>query len=226
MVGGVGVGKSSLMDLLGAEFVHRYRARGGRRLILDSKPRYRAQWTAQGVSAARRYKSWDHGPLIPGSVVVEDPADLVLAWKTGARTVICQGESSTDIPRLTAVASAFLADSRASRPQLAQIDETCDFFHTNGSSRGGDDTIIRLARAGRERGTAALYGAQRTMGIPATLMEEMTRLYCLRIDYKKDAKRLQEMGAPPFAMPTEKYEFMYWTKDDYANMWGPYKLAV
>lgn len=101
-----------------------------------------------------------------------------------------------------------------------------DFFHVNGSPHGGDDAIIRLARAGRERGTSVLYCAQRTRGIPATLLEEMDRLYALRIDYKADAKRLQEMGAPEFPLPSEKHQFMYWWKGDYSHVWGPYKLAL
>lgn len=224
VVGGVDTGKSTLADYLGADFIRRYR--NGRRLLLDSKPRYRAQWTCRGRDAAPRYRRWSHGQFIPGSYVVDDPSELELAWKLGARTVIMQCESATDIPRLTAGASKFLESSRASRPQLVQVDETMDFFHSNGAPRGGDDTIVRVARAGRERGTGGLYCAQRTKGIPATLLEEMSRLYALRIDYKADAKRLQEMGAPPFTLPTRRFEFYYWTKADYDHIWGPYKLTL
>jgi hypothetical protein len=218
--------------MLGAEFVWRYRAKNARRLILDSKPRYRAQYTAQGVSAAKRYKSWAHGSAIPGSVVVDHPQELATAWKMGARTVIAQCTSSAELPRLVATAKAFLEDSRASRPQIVQVDETLDFYHSNGAARGGDDTVVVLARAGRERGTAVLYCSQRTKGIPASLMGEMTRLYAMRIDYVADAKRLQEMGAPAFALPTEPYQFMYWWKGDakhptaYRQVFGPYALAL
>lgn len=226
VVGGVDTGKSTLMDMLGTEFVHRYARRGGRRLILDSKPRYRAAYTVHGVPATRRYRNWSHGQPLPGSMLVEDPEDLELAWKTGARTVIMQGESVSDRARLQAGASAFLRGSRANRPQLLQVDETMDFFHPNGAPLGGDDAITRAVRAGRERGTGALCGTQRTKGLPATLLEEMSRLYCLRIDFKADAKRLQEMGAPPFVIPTRPHEFMYWWKGDYDHVWGPYKLTL
>lgn len=226
VVGGVDAGKSTLADLLGAEFVHRYRARHARRLILDSKPRYRAEWTASGVSAKSRYRRWSHGKAIPGSVVVDSPAELASAWKMGATTAIAQCESASELPRLVATARAFLVDSRASRPQLCQVDETLDFFHGNGAARGGDDTITMLARAGRERGTAVLYCAQRTKGFPATIMGELSRLYALRIDYQADAKRLQEMGAPPFELPTVPHQFMYWWKGDYRRVWGPFELAL
>lgn len=226
MVGGVDTGKSTLMDYLGNEFVRRYRPSGARRLILDSKPRYRAEHSVRGISAKRRYSNWSHGNAIPGSIVVDDPADLGLAWDNGAETVIVQGESSKDIPRLVDAAGEFLRSSRANRPQLLQVDETLDFFHSNGAPRGSDDAIIRAPRAGRERGTACLYGAQRTKGMPPTVMEEMTRLYCLRIDYKADAKRLQEMGAPPFVLPTEPRQFMYWYKGNYSRTYGPYTLTL
>lgn len=226
--GGTDSGKSTLADFLGADFVARYAGRGGRRLILDSKPRYRAEYTVQGYKAARRYRHWAHGPLIPGSVVLDDPADLRLAWQTGARTVIAQGSSErpADIRRLVLTAQAFLDDSRASRPQLLQVDETLDFFHGNGAPRGGEDTITKSARAGRERGTAGLYCSQRTKGLPVTLMGELSRLYAFRIDYMADARRFQEMGAPPFGLPRREHEFVYWWKADYQRVWGPYKLAL
>lgn len=226
VVGGVDTGKSTLMDVLGNDFVHRYARRGARRLILDTKPRYRADLELSGRSARRRYKTWSHGHAIPGSVVVDDPRDLDMAYDLGARTVIMQTDTMREIDRLTAGAAKFLQQSRAKRPQLLQVDETLDFFHGNGAPRGGDDAIMRVARAGRERGCGGLYGAQRTKGLPPTLLEEMSRLYCLRIDFKADAKRLQEMGAPPFPIPTQRHVFRYWWKGDYDRVWGPYRLNL
>ena len=56
----------------------------------------------------------------------------------------------------------------------------------------------------------------------------MSRLYLFRIDYSKDIARLQEMGAPvdEESMPTREYEFAYWTKKAYSDLFGPYKLAL
>lgn len=224
-VGGVGTGKSELSERLARLFCAHYARLGARRLIVDSKPRFRAEYTAQGTSAKRRYRKWSHGQYIPGSVVADDPRDLGLAFDQ-SNTVIVQGQGAKDIPRLVSSVEWFLEHSRHSRPQLVQIDETMDFYHQNGSPIGGNDAIVRTARAGRERGTSGLYCAQRTRGIPVTLMEEMDRLYALRIDAKGDAKRLQEMGAPEFALPSEKQQFMYWWKGDYSHVWGPYRLDL
>lgn len=226
VIGGTGAGKSTLMDMLGREFLATYAHLEPRRLILDSKPRYRGDTTVHGRSAKSRYKGWDHGASVRGSIVVDDPADLEFAWRQGATTVIAQCDSQREIGRLVATASEFLKGSRVKRPQLLQVDETIDFFHSNGAVRGGDDAIVRCVRAGRERGTGVLLGSQRTKGIPATIMEEMKRCYAMRIDFKADAKRLQEMGMPPFRMPTAERQFMYWTKDDYERVWGPYKLDL
>lgn len=226
VVGGVDAGKSTLMDYLGAEFVYRYRNVGGRRLIVDSKPRYKAEYTVQGVSAARRYRKWAHGQPVRGSVVVDDPDDLRLAWETGARNVIVQCDDHRQLPRLVATVRAFLESSKASRPQLLQVDEVLDFYHGNGAPVGQDDAIARCARGGRERGTGVLIGSQRTKGLATTLLAEMNRCYVLRIDYVADAKRLQEMGMPPVQIPTERHRFWYWTKDAYRDVFGPYQLDI
>jgi hypothetical protein len=226
VLGGVGTGKSTLADVLGQEFVNRYRSQNARRLILDSKPRYRGEWLVNGISAKRRYKRWDHGEAIRNSVICDDPHDLERAFHM-APNVICQGESGADIPRLVECAEAFLRSSRAGRPQLLQVDEAKDYYHENGMSRGGNDAILRSVRAGRERGTGCLICSQRTKGIPPSLMEELSRCYLFRMDYRADAKRLQEMGAPAtMGPPRRAHEFIYWTKDEYEKVYGPYVLAL
>jgi hypothetical protein len=225
VLGGTEAGKSTLADYLGSDFTQRYKSSGARRLVLDTKPRYRAQYLLSGMTAKRRYKSWDHGASIPGSILVEDPRDLERAFGMG-NTVIVQGESGSDIPRVVACAADFLRHSRAGRPQLLQVDEVLDFYHSNGASKGGDDAITRSVRAGRERGTACLICSQRTKGIPPPIMEELSRCYLFRMDFKADAKRLQEMGAPEAMQPpTEQYDFRYWTKRAYGNVYGPYRLT-
>jgi hypothetical protein len=226
VAGGSDAGKSYLAEMLGAYFVLYYQRQKARRLVLDSKPRFRAQVTVNGRPAKYRYKNWDHGPFVKDSVVVDDPSQLELAFSLGYRTVIAQcEEAGSEIDRLVATADAFLRTSKASRPQLLQVDEVMDFYHENGAARGGSNVILRSARAGRERGTAGLYCSQRTRGIPASLMSEMLRLYAFRLDAVNDAKRFQEFGAPPFALPRAKRQFMYWYKEDYEKVWGPYTLV-
>lgn len=231
LVGGVGAGKSVLEEMLGRDYVTRYPK--ARRLIPDTKPRFRAQYTAQGMPAKRLYKQWDHGQPVAGSVLVSDPDDLDLAWAMGARTAIVQRSDKETfkeaIPRMLEVIQAFFFQARASRPSLVQFDETMDWFNSNGSPRGGNDIVVQTARAGRERGLAGLYASQRTKGIPPTLMEEMNRLYLLRLDFKADVKRLPEMGAPVTEedVPRVNHEFRYWYKTGaYDHLYGPYKLAL
>lgn len=226
LVGGSGSGKSTLALPLLLDFLTRYP--GGRVLVLDSKPRFRADWTMQGTSAARRYRSWDHGPLIRGSVVVDEPGQLRDAWRFGHRCAIAQGESSADIARLTATARVFHGQARSSVPQLVVVDELLDFFHPNGSPRAGtDDTLVRVVRAGRERGEGALYCSQRTRGIPTQIVEELSKLYLFRLDFVGDARRLPEMGAPEsITPPAEDHEFVYWTKRERSKVWGPYRLSA
>jgi hypothetical protein len=229
VVGGSGTGKSEAGERIARIFLAHYDSQRARRLILDTKPRFMAQWAANGMSARGRYKNWSHGQYVPDSIVVDDPRDLRRAFHD-YRTVIMQSRpGETMKPRLTrllAGAEWFLDDSRKNRPQLMQVDETMDFFNVSGSSRAGNDILERIARAGRERGTAALYCSQRTKSIPTPIMEEMQRLYCFRIDARGDVKRLTEMGAPSFAPPTEDYQFYYWYKRDYHNVWGPYQLDL
>ena len=228
VVGGSGSGKSELADQLGFDWDRRYWNKKGKRLILDRKPRYKAQWNINGTKATRRYKNWDHGPLVYGSVLVEEPRDLEMAWKLGYHVAVCQGDSDSDIPRMLAVAEEYHKRARASQPQLLQVDECLLFFGPTGQPKGGNDILKTYVIAGRERGVASIFCSQRTKGLPPSIMEELNRLYLFRLDYKDDFKRLQEMGAPVEMedVPTEEHEFMYWTKASYRDLWGPYKLDL
>lgn len=225
VAGGTQVGKSTLCYLLVIDFVQRYAHRGGRCLILDTKPRFRAQWLPNGTSAKHLYRKWSHGQFVPGSVVVRDVDEMRSAFKLGHRIVVAQADSDRDVPRLVAIARAFLMDSKRTRPQVIYVDETKDFYHGNGMPVGSD-AISRTARAGAERGTAGLYGSQRTKGLDVGLLEHMEKLYAFRLDARADAKRFAEFGAPigPADLPTKPFRFLYWTKMDYGRVWGPYML--
>jgi hypothetical protein len=228
VLGGSRTGKTTLADRLGREFLNRYRASNARRLILDTKPRYRAQWEVSGVSAAHRYRHWDHGQMIADSVAISNPADLERAFKM-ASTVIVQGPGGTKPSAVTcaACAAAFHAKARAKRPQLLQVDEVRDHYHQNGAPLGGTDAVAMCVTSGGELGESTLICSQRTKGIPPSVMEELNKLWLFRIDYQLDAKRLQEMGAPPtLRAPRVPWVFKYWTKEAYDQVWGPYTLAL
>lgn len=214
------------MDLLAADFMGRYRGRGARQLILDTKPRYRAQFNPRGLSAGGRYKGWDHGKFIPNSMVVDTPDDLLSAWKLGCTTAIVQTDTDAELGRLVATAALFLKQAKRNRPQLFRVDETLDFYHTNGAPRGGADTIARMSRSGRERGISSIYGSQRMKGLPPNLKADLWRLYAMIIDYASDVKLYGDIGAPPFEQPERPHEFVYWVKSARRHVYGPYKLAL
>lgn len=226
VIGGSGSGKSTLIEYLIRDWLTRYRAAGTRVLVVDTKPRFRGRWTASGTSARRLYRHWDHGPELPDSVVVHTAADMAHAWTLGTDVVIAQGPAESDLPQMTACIDGFLADSRVSRPQLVVVDETLDFFNASGqSTRGTTDALKRVARAGRERGTAALYGSQRTKGLPVQLVSELSKLYLFRLDFVEDTTRLREAGFPAGVWPPEHdHQFRYWTKKDRGVVFGPYQL--
>lgn len=222
--GGTQVGKSTLCDELWRDFLHRYFRKGARVHISDTKPRYRAEWLPNGRPAKHLYKKWgkDYGEFVPGSILVETPAEMDLAWKTGARVTICS--SKRWAVKQDQCISHFDDEAKGGRPQLLYVDETKDHFSGNGMAKG-TGALVDVARAGNERGEGGLYASQRTKGIGGDLMEMMRRLYAFRLDNKTDAKRFQEFGAPEFPLPTEPHRFRYWWKGDYHRVWGPYQLT-
>lgn len=215
LLGGTGTGKSTLVEILIQHFIAEYRT--SRVLVLDSKPRFRAQWLPDGTSAAKKYKRWDHGDVTPGSMAVDlfgNPKDaLRTSWMMGQRIAIAQTDSSAYRPHLLRLLSAFFAEARASRPSLVIVDETLDFFHSNGSPFGGNDAILRVARAGRELGVSGGFGSQRGLGIPIQLRSELSQAYIFKLDHAKDIRECYDFGFPrEAAPPTEDHEFQFWHK--------------
>lgn len=226
LLGGTGSGKTTLEEMLVADFYNRYKT--SRILILDSKPRFRAEFFANGLSAKRVFKHWKPSNTIPGSVLVREPSQLDDAWRLGARIVVAQCDSAAELFQLVGCAEKFYKDARHSRPQLLCVDETADYFHVNGSPIGGtSDALIRVARAGRERGTAGLYCTQRARSIPSSIIEELTQLYLFVLDGRTDLKRCIEMGAPDWIEPPEReHEFYLWTKRHRKEVFGPFQVAL
>jgi energy-coupling factor transporter ATP-binding protein EcfA2 len=226
LLGGTGSGKTTLEEMLIADFYNRYPT--SRTLILDSKPRFRAEWFTNGLSCKRLFKHWKPGPTLPGSVLIRQASQLKDAWSLGARIVVAQCERTAERAALVDCAEEFFNKARHSRPQLLCVDETADFFHLNGSPiAGSSDALIRVARAGRERGTAGLYCSQRAKSIPGSIIEELTQLYLFSLDARGDLKRCVEMGAPEWIEPPDQlFQFKLWTKRDRQHVYGPFHLAL
>ena len=225
LLGGTGSGKTTLETLLLSDFYKRYKT--SRILILDSKPRFRAEFLVTGISAKRRYRHWQPDAPIPGSVVIDSPADLDLAWRQ-SRIVIAACEHAAERWRLVECAERFYNSARHTRPQLLCVDETADFFHINGSPiAGSTDALVRIARSGRERGTAALYCSQRARSLPSSIIEEMSQLYLFVLDGIADLKRCVEMGAPAdIEPPPREHQFNLWTKRDRRKVYGPFTIDI
>lgn len=215
ILGGTGTGKSTLVEFLIQNFVAEYKS--ARVLVLDSKPRFRAQWLPDGTSAARRYKRWDHGVVTAGSMAVDllgNPKDaLATSWMMGCRIAIAQSDSAAYRPHMLRLLATFFKQARASRPGLVIVDETLDYFHGNGSPIGGNDSILRVARAGRELGLSLGAGSQRGLGIPIQLRSELSQAYIFKLDHAKDIRECYDFGFPrETAPPAEDFQFQYWHK--------------
>ena len=225
MLGGTGSGKSTLSERLFLQFRRDFPT--SRVLILDSKPRFRAEWTPQGIKATRRYRSWDHGPLVPDSVAVHTLAEFDEVWSRDYPVIVAQvTDENDDVGPLTEIAQRFFRRSRASVPQLLVVDEGMDFYTESASPvKGSLPSIKRTSRAGRERGMALLFCSQRSRNIPVQIMSEMSKLYLFRLDFVNDTKRLMEMGAPDMDCPEDDHLFYYWTKTNRKTVYGPYKLG-
>ncbi len=211
IVGGTGAGKSTLEGrMIGAV---RQREPQSQHLILDSKPRFRAEWTLPGIVA--RYPGMDHGEKIAGSVIVHEPEDLNVAWRRDYQIAIAQIDPVESTPlRLSWIAQEFFNSARAKIPRYLWVDEGLDFYTAGGQGiRGSAPAILRVARAGREKGMGLIFCSQRTRGVPPQVISEITKLYLFRLDHRDDVKHLSHMGAPPrIESPEKDHEFLFWEK--------------
>lgn len=208
LIGANGTGKSTLANFL----IHHFRNDYGEKhrpriLVLDTKPRWRAQYLADGTNAKRRYKKMTEGDIIPGSMALERLSDWDLVWDTDvnpSQIVIVQridGTQAGNVVFSTIASEKFFKSQDARRPALIYFDEGMDFFHASASARGGTDIIQRCYRAGREKRLATMLGAQRPVGINLQILTEMSYCALFRINFQKDVRRLYEMGWPIGTMP-------------------------
>ena len=217
-------------------------------LLADSKPRYRAAFRADGLSDAKMYKNWAHGPVVPGSTRVGPwgVQDMMRAFRT-CRIVIVQSDAiDRDAAGVVAVIEAFRRMTTKKHKRMIYVDETMDFYNQSGMPlRGTGNVILRCARAGAERDLTTLLGAQRCKGIPPQFWELINKLYLYRMDMLTDMQRIAECGGPvmynsnmklstlgkppmPHSLwpPEADYLFRYWTKAARRQAWGPYTLHL
>lgn len=201
------VGKSTLAEVIIDNWQTKYKK--ARIVVLDSKPRFKAQWQLNGLPAAPLYRNWDWGYTIPNSVVIpmRDPkAELSLAWSLGYHVVIAQIHQRSDIKKLDDVLQAAYETRKKNYPLFFYVDELNNFFRSGQAAGNG---IVMAITSGGERSTAFLGAAQRPRWISVEAIESMTKLYWFYTPYGDDVKHLKSMGVPPSAAPPSQYYVFY-----------------
>lgn len=211
-VGMTGSGKSELkMRLVNHWVATRAKPRV---LILDSKPRFRAEWELNGLSAAKRYKKWQRGPVVPNSFALDFKhggsirAQLKQVWQLHGNIAIAQTASQHELPLLREAAHWFYHDANDRYSQLLDVDELADFFGTTGYAATGDD-LLKVVRSGREMNVSFAGAAQRPKGLPHSFLTEVSDLYLFHIASLKDMVHLEDMGLPGDATPPEQDHVFY-----------------
>lgn len=216
-LGTTGSGKSTVLEKLAETWTAEQPQ--PRTLILDSKPRFRAEWELNGLSARRRYKKWRRGPVIPDSVRLDFSghsgsirAQLKQAWSLKYNTVIAQTPDQSELAYLRAAAHWFYTDAEDRFSQLLIVDELPDFFGTTGAASRGD-ALLKTVRSGREMNVSFAGGAQRPKGLPHSFMTEVSALYLFTLASEKDMAHLEDLGLPGDARPPRNnHVFLYHNK--------------
>lgn len=216
-VGTTGTGKSTLMEVLMSEYIRAYSTTKNlvRVLIIDTKPRWRAEREVNGLSTelSGRYSKWEYGSgVIPNSYTLHQRApikqQLDQIWSYKSSIAIAQTEEEEEWEWASKVATHFYEKYGAGVPRLLVVDELADFFKRPKLS----DIFQRVARNGRERGVALISGSQRPRKIPVEILTEMTRLYMFELDNKDDKDRVKEMGVPELTYVPTGFQFYLWDK--------------
>lgn len=185
-------------------------------LIIDTKPRFRAELELNGLSTAatRRYAKWGYGSgVIPGSYVLPGrqgiKSELDQVWRLGGNIAIASAESKHEWDYVTNVARTFYEGYGANNgPRLLLVDELADFFER----RTLGDIFQRIARNGRERDCGLIAGSQRPRKVPVEIMTEMLRLYMFELQYEEDLKHLYQFGIPKETLVPSGHIFFMWDR--------------
>jgi hypothetical protein len=215
LVGTTGTGKSTLMETMMKEYQMHFspkedKKKAVRTLIIDTKPRFKAQWEMNGFSTeiTRRYKKWGYGSgIIPNSHTLANRAsiknELDEIWSLGSNIAICHTERESEWEYASRCATTFYEGYGAGIPRLLIVDELADFF----KFRSLGDIFQRVARNGRERDCALLCGSQRPRKVPVEVLTEMTRIYMFELDFIEDLKRVWDFGVPRNTVEPEGHTF-------------------
>lgn len=192
-------------------------------LLLDSKPRFRAEKIACGPGlrfrrdAKKLYENWESGPTFPNSVVCPLDIDLTDSnpfrnlWKPGELVVLQSGDSA-EHRRMLTIARRFLNMNPKRRERLLWVNEGLDFYQRNSLGIvASNDVILDSARAGGERGFGLLFEAHRPKGIPPLLNTLTSNVVLFHLRFGQDMRYLYDMGIPEEEdMPEGDYVFKHY----------------
>lgn len=215
--GGTRSGKSALEEWMMREVA--YSRPWCMQLLIDSKPRFRAE-TERGAfgrgrrSAAWRYEHWQSGPTVPNSVVCDiwDDKPFANLWKTPGEIVILQGEENSDYQRILKLVREFAAAQIRQRERRVIVDELLDFYQRN--SWGIDpknDVFYRIARAGGERSIGFEGWAHQIAGVPPLLIKMASRVTVFHLRHDGDMMKLRQFGIKDLESPSGNYVFRQWS---------------
>jgi hypothetical protein len=192
-------------------------------ILVDTKPRYRADMMPHPlsprhrVSAARLYKNWAAGPVIPHSVRMDIWSDRPFAglFNDPGEIVIMQGETIEDWKRMLLILKHFVGIHKKDRERNMWVDEALDFYQRNSwgiSSK--NDVFYRAARAGGERGIGTHLGLHRLKGTPQMILNMLSRLTLFHLVSDSDMTYLREsIGIKDAESPEGNYIFRQWTRE-------------
>lgn len=185
-------------------------------LLLDTKPRFRAEYTPMGFSAASHYKKWRKGPVVPGSIRVDldSSSPMRRVFRDDRRIAIMQSSSaggSTPAERLAILHAAYewWRNRANANPRFIVADEGMHFYRKNGycidSAR---DLFHEVSQTGGELDTGMIFETQLLRGIDSMILDHVSMLYAYFMRDERDIKRLYEIGVPkPYIQPEEDYAF-------------------
>lgn len=212
LVGSTETGKSTLGEILMNAYRKEYSEEDlpVRTLIIDTKPRFKAEYELNGVPTflSGRYKKWGYGSgIIPDSYVLPKKVpilhELNQVWRLGGNIAIVQSESQSEWPEVIKYAESFYEEYGAKYPRLLFVDELADFFEM----RSLGDIFRRVARNGRERDVSLIAGSQRPRRIPVEIMTEMKRIYMFELNFMEDIKHVFQFGIPRDLMQPIGHQF-------------------
>lgn len=226
LVGETRTGKSTLANVTLDQWVESDNR--ARLLLIDTKPRFKAQYDHTGLRCAWRYANWDQGVEIPHSFRLRIGAtkrelhqywDIVRANtpKNRGSIIIAQVPINEEDVRvyyrwLDYIIRVHYAHISKKWHNYLYVDEMLAFSRV---SRNNNVGVIQFITAGGELGHTFLGGTQRPFWIPKEAMSELTRLYAFQLSELESIKRLHAMGLPDeFQFPVVYHEFMYYNKPE------------